>query len=92
MELISRRCIRELEGLGESADANPDNLGDSVEIAPEVLAEYADSTTERYQNMVNLMREKLGFDSLKFQTLEELLGATQVEPCTLCTYCWNGKE
>lgn len=92
MELISRRCIRELEGLGGSADANPDNLGDSVEIAPEVLAEYADSTTERYQNMVNLMREKLGFDSLKFQTLEELLGATQVEPCTLCTYCWNGKE
>ena len=92
MELISRRCIRELEGLGGEADANPDHIGEEVAIPPEVLEEYADASTERYAKMVELMREKMGFDSLKFQTLEELLAATDVEPCKLCTYCWNGRE
>ena len=92
MELISRRCIRELEGLGGEADANPDHLGESVDIPADILAEYADASTERYRSMVELMREKLGFDSLKFQTLEELLAATDIEPCKLCTYCWNGRE
>ena len=91
MELISRRCIRELEGLGE-ADANPDNVGDSADIPEELLAEYADPATEKHAAMVELIRKKLKFDSLKFQELPDLLDAIGVEPCKLCTYCWNGKE
>ena len=27
-----------------------------------------------------------------YQTLDGLIEATGVEPCELCTYCWNGKE
>ena len=92
MELLSRRCIRELEGLGGEATANPDDIGEIVDIPEETLALYADPNTEQYANMVELMRETLNFDSLKFQRLEELLAATGVEPCKLCTYCWNGKE
>ena len=92
MELLSRRCIRELEGLGGEATANPDDIGEIVEIPEETLALYADPNTEQYANMVELMRETLNFDSLKFQRLDELLAATGVEPCKLCTYCWNGKE
>ena len=42
--------------------------------------------------MVELIRRKMNFDSLKFQELDELLKATEVDPCKLCTYCWDGKE
>ena len=36
--------------------------------------------------------EKLGFASLEFQSLEGVIEAIGIEPCKLCTYCWNGKE
>ncbi len=78
MELISRKVIAELE--------------DTDELSPEVLAEYADSSSEKHAAMVERIREKSGFDSLKYQTLENLLDSVQVDSCKLCTYCWDGKE
>lgn len=81
MELITRRTIKKLEGV--PAD---------VEVDPDVLREYADPKTERHNNMVEDIRKQLGYDSLKFQTLDNLLEATGVERCKLCTYCWDGKE
>ncbi len=92
MELITRRCIRELEGLGTEAGANPDDIGEEVEIPADILREYADASTERHANMVELIRQKLNFDSLRFQELPDLLKAIDVDPCKLCTYCWDGKE
>ena len=38
------------------------------------------------------IKETLGFDSLRYQALEDLIKAVDVEPCKLCTYCWNGEE
>ena len=32
------------------------------------------------------------FDSLDFQTIDGAVKAIGVDPCSLCTYCWNGKE
>ena len=64
----------------------------AVEISKEILDEYADPTTEKYQQMIELIREKMGFDSLKFQRLDSLLDAIGIDHCKLCTYCWNGKE
>ena len=32
------------------------------------------------------------FDSLDFQSLEGVIKAIGIDPCKLCTYCWNGKE
>ena len=49
----------------------------------------AEATRDR---LVELIRKKLKFDSLKFQELDDLLEAIDVDPCKLCTYCWNGKE
>ena len=94
LELITRRCIIELEGLGDDCSANPcDAEGEkAVEISKEILDEYADPTTEKYQQMIELIREKMGFDSLKFQRLDSLLDAIGIDHCKLCTYCWNGKE
>ncbi len=80
LELISRRTIRELEGITEG------------DVSAEILAEYADSNSERHERMVEEIRKKLKFDSLKFQRLEDTIKAIGIDPCKLCTYCWDGKE
>ena len=38
------------------------------------------------------MADKLHLGSLDFQSLQGVLEAIGIEPCKLCTYCWNGKE
>ena len=76
MDLIARRTIRELEG-GEGQ---------------EHLDEYADSETERGQCLLHAICEKLGFDSLGYQSLDGLLEAIGIDRDKICTYCWNGKE
>ncbi len=75
MELISRRVIVELEG-----EAGLDHL-----------EEYADGNTERGKNLRRAIADKFHFSSLEFQTLEGTIEAIGLEPCKLCTYCWNGK-
>ncbi len=77
MELITRRTIAELEG------GNPDR---------ETLYEYADPNTDKYNNMVEKIREKLHFTSLSYLRLDDMLESTGIDPSKLCTYCWNGKE
>ena len=76
MELLARRIVMELEG--EEGFA--------------YLEEYSDSTTERGKKLRASICEKLHFDSVEFQTLEGVIKAIGIEPCKLCTYCWNGKE
>ncbi len=78
MELIARRMISELEG--------------TEEVSKERLDVYADPDSEEYQNMVEKMREKLCFTSLRFNRLDDMLDAVGIDKCKLCTYCWNGKE
>ena len=96
MELITRRCIRELEGMDDAGQgaANPAGFDKDVQsdIPADILDEYADDTTERYAKMVELIRKKMDFDSLAFQKLDDLIEAVEVDRCKLCTYCWNGKE
>ncbi len=77
MDLITRRVIRELEG---------DDASEAV------LQEYVDASTEKHAKMIEMIKEELGFTSLKYHELEDTLAAVGVEPCKLCTYCWNGKE
>lgn len=76
MELIARRVIMELEG----------------EDGFQYMEEYADGKTERGKQLRKSICEKFNFASLEFQTLDGLIEAIGLEPCKLCTYCWNGKE
>ncbi len=77
MDLIARRVIARLEG---------DNVSD------EVLKEYADPESEKYEQMIEEIRKELNFTSLRFNRLDDMLDAVGIEPCKLCTYCWNGQE
>ena len=36
--------------------------------------------------------DKLGFDSLGYQSLDGLLEAIGIDKEKVCTYCWTGKE
>ncbi|MBR2340011.1 MAG: amidophosphoribosyltransferase [Clostridia bacterium] len=76
MELIARRVIMELEG----------------EEGNNHIEEYSDASTERGRALRKAICEKLNFASLEFQSLEGIIKAIGIEPCKLCTYCWNGKE
>ena len=78
MSLITRRVIKELEG--------------TEDISIETLKEYANPKTTKYQKMVDMIGERLGFTSLKFATLDELVEAIGLKKCQLCTYCWDGEE
>ena len=40
--------------------------------------------------MLKAICEKLGFDSLGYQSLDGLLEAIGLDK--VCTYCWSGKE
>ena len=78
MDLISRRIICDFEGTDE--------------VSLEVLQEYADPDSDKYKKMVDEICRQLNFTSLDFARLDELEKAIGIEPCKLCTYCWNGKE
>ena len=77
MDLIARRVIERLE---------------NGNVTREILEEYADPESEKYQRMVDEICRDLKFTSLQFNRLDDMLDATGVNHCKLCTYCWNGKE
>ena len=76
LDLIARRVIKNREG---------DN-------ADKMLADYADPTSTNYKEMVEEIRKELSFTSLRYHRLDDMLESIGLDPCNLCTYCWNGKE
>ena len=77
MDLIARRVIKKLEG---------------EDVSDEVLQEYADPESPKYEQMLEEIRKQLNFTSLRFNRLDDMIEATGLPAEKLCTYCWNGKE
>ncbi len=77
MDLITRRMIARLEG-GNVTD--------------EVLKEYADPESPKYDRMVEEIRKELNFTSLRFNRMDDMLDSVGIDKCKLCTYCWDGRE
>jgi amidophosphoribosyltransferase len=75
LELIARRTILDLEG----------------EEGFNYLEEYSDGATERGRKLRETIAQNFKFDSLEFQSLGGIVKAIGIDPCKLCTYCWNGK-
>lgn len=74
MDLITRRVISKSEG--NNAD--------------KVLGEYTDPDSDRYENMLDKIREELNFTSLRYNRLDDMIQSVGISPCKLCTYCWSG--
>ena len=77
LDLITRRIIKDREG-----DCVSDQL----------LADYADPDSRNYREMVEVVRKHLGFTSLRYHRLDDLVEAIGISPCKLCTYRWSGKK
>ena len=75
-DLITRSTILELEG----------------EEGLNHIEEYIDSNTERGKKLRQAICDKFHFSSLEYQSLEGVLEAIGMDPCEVCTYCWNGKD
>ncbi len=76
MELLARSTVQELEG----------------DEGQRHLEEYADGRTRRGACMLQAICQKMGFDSLGYQSLDGLLEAIGLDKDKVCTYCWTGKE
>jgi len=61
-------------------------------VTPEVLQEYLTCGSEKYEQMVEVIRQDLKLTSLKFQKLESLIKAIGIPGERVCTYCWNGRD
>ncbi len=77
MDLITRRVIREREG---------------ENVSREILDDYANPCSKRYEEMLETIRKELNFTTLHYHRLDDLKASIGISPCKLCTYCFNGKE
>lgn len=77
MDLITRQIIRRREG----------------ENCPvEVLQEYANPQSCKYAQLIEDLRVEQNFTSLRFHRLDDLRESIGIDPCKICTYCFDGKE
>lgn len=77
MELITRRVIREQEG---------------ENVSEEVLQEYSNPCSCKYEKMIQEICKKQNFTTLRYHRLDDLLESIGIEPCKVCTYCFDGRE
>ncbi len=77
MDLITRRVIKEREG---------------ENVSREVLNDYANPCSRRYEEMLEAIRKQQNFTTLRYHRLDDFEQSIGIEPCKLCTYCFDGKE
>ena len=54
------------------------------------LDEYSTYGSRRYCNMVEAIRTKLTMNSLKFNSVDNVVQAIGLPKCSLCTHCFDG--
>ena len=78
MDLITRRVIARLEG--------------TEDVPEDILQQYTDPESPKYDQMVEEIRKELNFTTLRYNRLDDMISAVGIPEEKLCTYCWNGKE
>ena len=76
LDLITRRIIKTREG--DNADSR--------------LEAYVNPDSTEYDELLNEIGKQLKFTTLRYHRLDDMIASIGIEPCKLCTYCWNGKE
>ena len=54
------------------------------------LEKYVATGTPEYNALVEKIREHFQIDSLKFNTIENLIEAIGLPKCKICTHCFDG--
>ena len=76
LDLIARRVVRDREG---------------EQVSEETLLDYADPDSANYSAMLEGIRSKLNFTTLRYHRLDDLVTSIGLPEKDLCTYCWSGK-
>ena len=76
MDLITRRVIQKREGTVTEA----------------ILEDYANPDSHNYHEMLDEIGKQLNFTSLRYHRLDDMVASIGLEPCKVCTYCFDGKE
>ena len=76
MELIARQVISQEDG----------------KVDRTILEDYCCPDSSRYHKMLEILKNRLGFTSLAFNRLDDMVRAIGLSEDKLCTYCWNGRE
>ena len=56
------------------------------------MKEYSDTSNGKYHSMVEQIRKNLGFTTLDYQRLDDLVDAIGLPKDKLCTHCWDGSS
>jgi len=56
------------------------------------LDKYATANTPEYNKMVEIMRQKFGLNTLKFNTVDNVVRAIGLPKCKICTHCFDGSS
>ena len=56
------------------------------------LDKYAKTDSPEYQKLVQVIADRFGLTSLKFNTLETLIEAIGLPKCKVCTHCFDGSS
>lgn len=56
------------------------------------LDKYAKTDSPEYQKLVQIIADRFGLTSLKFNTLEALVEAIGLPKCKVCTHCFDGSS
>jgi len=56
------------------------------------LEDFLDYKNCRYQKMVEAICKELGVNSLRYQSVEDMIEAIGLPKERLCLYCWTGKD
>jgi amidophosphoribosyltransferase len=56
------------------------------------LEAYRDSESKEYKAMVEKIRQHVGVDTLKFNSLQTVVDAIGLPKCDVCTHCFDGSS
>jgi amidophosphoribosyltransferase len=56
------------------------------------LEKYATTDSPEYKKMVQMIADRFGLSSLKYNTLEILIEAIGLPKCKVCTHCFDGSS
>ena len=80
-ELITRRVIEELEG---------GSIG--IDIPTQKLEAYHDHRTPEYARMIEVIRQHVGVDTLRFNTVDDVCQAIGLPKESICTHCFDASS
>ncbi len=80
---LSTRDINELAARRAIRDIEGHDIDD--------VAEYIDHRSEKYNSMIDWIAKDLEVTTLRYQTLEDMIGAIGLPKSRLCHYCWTGE-